>query len=60
MSKPVKLSDEEKVIVNTGLGIMHQLIEREWDSVLDELLKDHPYRELLTLENIDKLHYKFQ
>jgi hypothetical protein len=53
------LSDEEKIIVNTGLGLMFQMIE-EKVPLMNIILKDHPYKELLTLENIDKLHYKFK
>lgn len=54
----VELSENEKIIANTGLGIMYQLIADK-HPIMMELLKDHPFKHLLTLESIDKLHYKF-
>lgn len=55
----VELSIEEKIIANTGLGMLFQLIEDEHPLMM-RILKDHPYKHLLTLENIDKLHHKFK
>ena len=50
----MNLTREEKIIINTGLGMMYQLMEKE-DPVFLKLLIGHPEKELITLENIEEL-----
>ena len=52
-------SIEEKIIINTGLGILFQLIGTN-DPMLNKLLSNHPRKDLLTLGNIKKLNEKFK
>jgi hypothetical protein len=59
MTNTKNMSQEEKIIINTGLGMMIQMIEREEPLFLN-LLIGHPYKELLTHENIMKLSEKFK
>lgn len=55
----MNLTREEKIIINTGLGMMYQLMEKE-DPLFLKLLMGHPEKELITLENIEKLSNKFK
>ena len=55
----MNLTREEKIIANTGLGIMIRLMEDK-DPILLNYLIGHPEKQLLTLENILKLNKKFQ
>ena len=55
----ISMSREEMVLANTGLAIMFRLLIQPV-SILGEMLKDHPEKELITLDNIDKLSKKFK
>jgi hypothetical protein len=55
----MNLTIEEKIIINTGLGLMVQMIERNEPLFLN-LLIGHPYKGLLTPKNINKLAKKFR
>ena len=55
----MNLTREEKIIANTGLGIMIRLMEDK-DPILLNYLIGHPEKNLLTIDNILKLNKKFQ
>jgi len=59
----IKLSQEEILILKTGLGIAIQLMYESENSkivekILNQLMDDHPTKDLITIKNINKLNQK--
>ena len=55
----MNLTREEKIIANTGLGIMIRMIQDQ-DPDLNRHLEGHPEKHLITFDNIMNLSLKLR
>ena len=55
----MNLTREEKIIANTGLGVMIRMLQDK-DPDLDRHLEGHPEKHLITFHNIISLSLKLR